>query len=257
MERFKDKVVLVTGATSGMGRSTALAFAAAGAQVVAAARDEKRGLQLVEESRARQASEIVYRRADVTIEEDVEALVTWTVKTFHRLDAAVNTAGINPHGSIMDGRGEDFDAIFSTNTKGLFFCLKHQMRAMRATGGALVNINSIGGERFLPNRGLYCASKSAASVLVRAAAVEGGEFGIRANEIAPGTIDTPMLRETWARRTNQDAATASEAIKARIPLKRLGEADEIAQAVMFLCSDAGRYITGARLTIDGGLVLVV
>jgi NAD(P)-dependent dehydrogenase (short-subunit alcohol dehydrogenase family) len=257
MDRFTDKVILVTGATSGMGRSTALAFAAEGAKVIAAGRDEKRGLQLVDEGRARHANEIVYRRTDVSLEEDVEALVTWTSRTFNRLDAAINTAGINPHGSIMDGRSEDFDAIFSTNTKGLFFCLKHQMRALRDTGGALVNINSIGGERFLPNRGLYCASKAAATMLVRAAAVEGGAFGIRVNEISPGTIDTPMLRETWARRTNQDAATASDAIKAKIPLKRLGEADEVAQAVMFLCSDEARYITGARLTIDGGLVLVV
>jgi len=256
MSGFTDRVVLITGATSGIGRATALGFAAAGAHVIAAGRDEKRGADLVAEARTRYGAEVVFRRADITIEENVEALVNWALVAFKRLDSAINTVGINPHGSLQESRSEDFDAIFATNTKGVFHCLKHEIKAMRDSGGAIVNVSSIAGERFLSNRGLYCASKAAASMLVRAAAVEAGEFGIRVNEIAPGTIDTPMLRETWARR-NQSAAIAPDTIKAKIPLKRLGDAAEAAHAIMFLCSDEAKFITGARLTIDGGLVLVV
>lgn len=256
MGEFAEKVILITGATSGIGRASALAFAAIGAKVIAAGRDDQRGLGLVEEARTR-GLEITYRRADITIEQNVEALIASTIETFGRLDAAVNTAGINPHGSLQESRSEDFDTIFLTNAKGVFFCLKHEIKAMRRAGGAIVNISSIAGERFLANRALYCASKAAANMLVRAAAVEAGEFGIRVNEIAPGTIDTPMLRETWARRKSQGVSTSSEAITARIPLKRLGQANEVAQAVVFLCSDKAKFITGARLTVDGGLVLVV
>lgn len=255
MEEFKGRVILVTGATSGIGRSTALAFAAAGAQVIAAGRDNQRGLALVSEAQTR-GMDLIYRRADITLEQTVEELLAGIMDSFGRLDGAVNTVGINPHGPLHEARSEDFDAIFSTNTRGVFYCLKHQIRAMQKLGGAIVNVGSIAGERYLGNRSLYCASKAAAGMLVRAAAVEAAGFGIRVNEVAPGTIDTPMLRETWARRS-KESTNASAAVIAKVPLQRLGDADEVAQAIMFLCSDHAKFITGARLTIDGGLVLVV
>ena len=255
MSGFNDKTVLITGGTSGIGRSTALGFAAAGANVVIAGRNEAPGLEVIKAAED-SPGKCSFHRADIAIESDVEELVDSVITSYGQLDIAVNTAGINPHGPLDTRSSEDFDTIFAVNTKGVFLCLKHMIRAMKASGGAILQVGSIASERSLAQRGLYCASKSAANMLVRTAAIEAAPFGIRINEVAPGTVDTPMLRETWSRR-EESVDTLAASVMAAVPLKRLGEASELAAAIMFLCSDQAGYITGARLTIDGGLILVV
>lgn len=255
MGDFTGRIAVVTGATSGIGRSVALAFAARGAEVIASGRDRVRGDAVVAEATAA-GGRCSFIAANVGQERDVAALVEGVIARHGRIDAAVNSSGVNPHNPMTEALGEDFDRIFDTNTKGLFHCLKHLMRAMTVTGGAIVNIGSLGGERALPGKGLYCASKAAANMLVRTAAIEGGPLGIRVNEVAPGTIDTPMLRETWGR-GGADPEVGIAGISAKVPARRLGKPEEIAAAVLFLCSDEARYINGASVAVDGGMVLAV
>ena len=185
MSGFNDKTVLITGGTSGIGRSTALGFAAAGANVVIAGRNEAPGLEVIKAAED-SPGKCSFHRADIAIESDVEELVDSVITSYGQLDIAVNTAGINPHGPLDTRSSEDFDTIFAVNTKGVFLCLKHMIRAMKASGGAILQVGSIASERSLAQRGLYCASKSAANMLVRTAAIEAAPFGIRINEVGAG-----------------------------------------------------------------------
>ena len=247
------KVTIVTGATAGIGRATAVAFAREGARLVLASRRKDEGeetLALVQQAGA----EGIFVTTDITQEAQVEALVRQATDTYGRLDCAVNDAGFDVSGAITDDTAEDFASNFDTNAKGTFFCLKYELRAMRATGGgAIVNIGSVAGQVPIPGNTLYGASKRAVTGLTQSAAVEGGPHGIRVNEISPGTTLTEMLLKYIA--MNSARGYTLDAYNRTTVLGRIGKPEELAAAILFLCSDAASYITGVTLTVDGGATL--
>src|SRR5436190_17940680 len=244
---FENKVALVTGAASGMGLTTARAFAEAGAAVA---------LADVNESAVRSAAEelvvaghkVIGIRCNVADEAEVAAMVAQTVATFGRLDAAFNNAGIqSPAAEAADVSGEEFDRVNAVNLHGVWACMKHELRQMREQGsGAIVNCSSIGGLVGLPGRASYHASKHGVLGLTKSAALEYAPRGIRINAVCPGTIATPMVADMEAK----GELDMAEAIRNQ-PIGRLGTADEIAAAVLWLCSPGASFVVGVALPVDG------
>jgi NAD(P)-dependent dehydrogenase (short-subunit alcohol dehydrogenase family) len=255
MSDFSGKIVLVTGATSGIGRGASVAFAEAGATVLVAGRRQVEGYQTLSLVEAAGGGGAFFP-LDVAAEDQVAGVVERILSDYGRLDFAVNCAGINPTAPFWEYTEADYRKIFDTNVKGTFLCLKHEILAMRSTGGVIVNVGSIAGQRALRLHALYNASKSAASMLTRTAALEAAEFGIRVNELSPGSIDTPMLRSLWERETG-DSPVGAQAIISATPLKRFGTPSEAASAILYLCSPGAGFVTGASLTMDGGLSLAI
>ncbi|WNV85196.1 glucose 1-dehydrogenase [Umezawaea sp. Da 62-37] len=247
---YTGQVAFVTGASSGMGLATARAFAAAGAAVALADIDETALTAAVEQLTAagHQALAIV---CDVTDETQVAAAVDRTVDTFGRLDMAYNNAGIQiPPTDAADESAEQFDRVNAVNLRGIWASMKHELRHMRAQGsGAIVNCSSLGGLVGIPGRASYHATKHGVIGLTGSAALEYAPRGIRVNAICPGTIDTPMVDDMIAK-GELDRAQA----EAGQPINRLGTADEIAQAVLWLCSPAAGFVIGVALPVDGGYV---
>ena len=255
MTRFHDKVALVTGATSGIGRATAIAFGAQGAKVVVTGRREKEGHEALDMVRAA-GGDGVFLQLDISVEGEVVGVIREIKSRYGRLDFAVNSAGNDIARPLTEFSDADYDAIFNPNVKGLFFCLKHEILAMRDNGGgAIVNIGSVAAQMSDLGNSLYNASKSAAHSLTRTAATEAAGYRIRVNEIAPGPILTPMLEGFLQTAAAAGSAFNSASIAANIALGRIGSADEIANAAMFLCSNDAAFITGASLTVDGGFLL--
>src|SRR5882762_2499642 len=244
---LKDSVVLITGALTGIGRAAAFAFAEEGAKVVVSGRKDVEGNALADELRALGA-EAEFIKADVRYEADVQALVDGTVRRFGRLDIAVNNAGTEGlRGSIIDQTEETYKATFDTNVLGTLLSLKYELRVMLAQGsGSIVNISSTYGRRGAAGASLYSASKHAVEGLTKSAALEGAPSGVRVNMVAPGPIDTGMLK----RFTGTDERKAG--LTATVPLKRVGTPEEIAQTIVFLASDKASFITGASYPVDGG-----
>jgi NAD(P)-dependent dehydrogenase (short-subunit alcohol dehydrogenase family) len=245
-----SSIVLVTGALTGIGRATALAFAKEGATVVVSGRREPEGQALAAELKAQGAADAAFIRADVRHEAEVRSLVEQTVERFGRLDVAVNNAGIEgATGPITEQGADNYDAIFDTNVRGVLFSLKHEMRAMLAQGGgAIVNLSSVAGLIGFPGASVYVASKHAVEGLTKSAALEGAAAGVRVNAVAPGPIQTDMLDRFVGR--NEDAKAG---LLAANPSRRAGSVDEIAQTIVFLASDKARYLTGQSVAVDGGM----
>ena len=240
-------VVLITGALTGIGRATALAFAREGARVVVSGRRTEAGRQLAEELRAEQA-DAEFIQADVRHEDDVRRLVDETLARFGRLDVAVNAAGTEGQPSpITDQTPESYASVFDTNVLGTLLAMKHEMLAMLAQGsGSIVNISSTMGERGAPNVALYTASKHAVEGLTKSGALEGAAAGVRVNAIAPGPVQTAMLDRLTG---NEEKKTA---FLSNVPLKRAGSPEEIADAILFVSSDKASFITGQIIRVNGG-----
>jgi len=245
---MSSPIVLITGALTGIGRATALAFAREGARLVVSGRRDEAGRALAAELRDLGA-EAEFIRADVRHDAEVAALVDQTVARFGRLDIAINNAGTEGTGGpITEQTAENYAAIFDTNVLGVLFSLKHELRVMQAQGsGSIVNVSSVAGKVGFPGAGLYVASKHAVEGLTKSAALEGVAAGIRVNAVAPGPIQTDMLD-----RFTGNNADAKAGFLSSIPAQRAGTVEEIAETILFLASDKAKYLTGQSLAVDGG-----
>src|SRR5580700_8114257 len=244
---MSNPVVLITGGLTGIGRATAIAFAKEGARLVVAGRREDAGQQLTTELRALGA-EAEFIRADVRKEDDVRALVDKTVARFGRLDIAVNNAGTEGKpGPVTEQTAETYAATFETNVLGTLLSIKHELRVMQGQGsGSIINISSTYGHEGAAGASVYAASKHAVEGLTKSAALEAAGFGVRVNAVAPGPTDTGMLTRFTG------TAEKKAAMRKGVPLGRLGEPMEIAQAAVFLASDHASFVTGQILAADGG-----
>ena len=240
-------VVLITGALTGIGRATALAFAKEGARIVVSGRHDEAGQNLVAELR-RLDAEAEYVSADVRHEDDVRNLVERTVARFGRLDVVDNNAGTEGKpGPLTDQSAESYAATFDTNVLGTLLSMKHELRVMMPQRhGSIVNVSSTYGHLGAAGASLYAGSKHAIEGLTRSAALEAAEFGVRVNVVAPGPIDTAMLTRFTG------TAERKAGLVAGVPLQRIGRPEEIAQMIVFLASDKASFSTGATFAIDGG-----
>jgi len=245
---FAGQVALVTGAGSGMGLATARAFADAGAAVVLADVNDS-ALQAAVAELRRAGHKALAVTCDVSDEGRVATMIERTVATFGRLDMAFNNAGIQvPPNDAADEPAEAFDRVNAINLRGVWACMKHELKQMREQGsGAIVNCSSLGGLVGLPSRAAYHASKHGVIGLTRSAALEYAPRGIRINAVCPGTIDTPMVSEMLEKQKD-----AMAEIMKQQPIGRLGRADEIAAAVLWLCSPGASFVIGVALPVDGG-----
>jgi NAD(P)-dependent dehydrogenase (short-subunit alcohol dehydrogenase family) len=246
---LNTNVVLITGALTGIGRATAMAFAKEGARIVVSGRSDEAGQKVAAEIRA-SGAEAEFVHADVRHEDEVRKLVDQTVARFGRLDVAVNAAGTEGEpGPVTEQSAESYAATFDTNVLGTLLSMKHELRVMLAQGhGSIVNLSSVVGRIGAPGASVYVASKHAVEGLTKSAALEATAFGVRVNAVAPGPIDTGML----TRFTGTDERKAG--LIAGVPLKRAGTPEEIAQIIVFLSSEKASYITGASIAADGGKV---
>ena len=247
---MENKVVLVTGGGSGIGRAAALAFADAGAKVVVSGRRETEGFETVALIK-KAGGQGTFIQADVSKEADVERLVTQTVSTYGHLDAAFNNAGIE--GEVGKQTHEqtvaNYRAVIDTNVLGVLLAMKYEVGAMlKNGGGAIVNNASVGGLIGFPGVSVYVASKHAVLGLTKSAALEYAKQGVRVNAVSPGGIETPMLN----RFTGGPGTQFFNQLAGMHPVGRLGRPEEIAEAVLWLCSDKASFVTGLSLTADGG-----
>ena len=256
MSDMHDKVALITGASSGIGRATAEAFAAQGAKVVLAARraDELAALSKAIVDRGGTATSVT---TDVSLATDVERMVRHAIETFGRLDYAVNNAGTEGQfAGVVDLPEEEWDRVLDTNLKGTFLCLKYEARAMLAGGhgGAIVNVGSVNSFLGFPTGSAYVSSKHGQIGLTTSVSAELAPQGIRVNLVCPGIIDTPMHRRLRGLIGDEIYDTVLER---SVHTRRAGRPEEIAKSIVFLCSDDATYITGTTLTADGGFALTI
>ncbi|MDC7125949.1 MAG: glucose 1-dehydrogenase [Spirochaetales bacterium] len=254
---IKDKVVLITGGSSGIGRAAALDFASLGAKIVVTAAHNVAGgeetVKLIREAGA--SGEFI--KADVSSEEDVRNMVDEVVSMHGRLDCAFNNAGIGPDGvripyvPLTDLDTETWDSIMNTNLKGIFLCLKYELKQMqKQEKGSIVNTASIGGLKMAPNFGAYGPSKAGVIAITRSAAIENAKNGIRVNVVCPGpTKGTNLMSNTMSVNPEEEKILTEHVI----PMGKMGTVEDVARAVVWLCSDFSGFITGQALSVDGGM----
>jgi NAD(P)-dependent dehydrogenase (short-subunit alcohol dehydrogenase family) len=244
---MNNPVILITGALTGIGRATALAFAKTGARLVVSGRRAAEGKALEIELQ-KLGAEAVFVQADVRHEEEVRRLIDQTVARFGRLDAAVNNAGTEGQpGPIVGQTAESYAATFDTNVLGTLLSLKHELRVMTVQkNGSIINISSTYGHRGAANASLYTASKHAVEGLTRSAALEAASSGVRVNAVAPGPTDTGMLDRFTGTPENKAALVSG------VPLGRVGKPADIAHMIVFLASDAASFVTGEIVSVNGG-----
>jgi NAD(P)-dependent dehydrogenase (short-subunit alcohol dehydrogenase family) len=241
---YTNKIVLVTGGTSGIGKVTAIAFANAGAKVVITGRREKEGAEVVAQIN-NTGGTASFVRADVSKDVDIVKAIDFVLATYGRLDVAFNNAGVEMLGPLDKVTEEQYRSTFDINVWGVLNSMKHEIPAMlKGGGGAIVNTSSIAGHIGLAQASIYVATKHAVEGLTKAAAVEFAKQGIRVNAVAPGTIDTEMVARF--------PTEAQEWLKSQHPVGRFGTSEEIAGAVLYLASDAAKFTTGTILAVDGG-----
>jgi len=246
-KQFEHQVVLITGATAGIGYATAIAFAREGARLVVSGRNTKAGQQLLAELHA-MGAQAEFVQADVSDEAQVTQLVERCVARFGRLDVAVNSAGYEgARGPIREQTVEAYTAAFNANALGTFLCLKHQLRVMAdQASGAIVNLSSTMGSRGNALAPMYVASKHAIEGFTKSAALEACQFNVRVNAVAPGPIATEMLERI------ADGADKLPMVAATIPAGRIGRPEEVADAILFVASQQASFITGQVLHVNGG-----
>src|SRR3989449_7756861 len=246
---FSGKVALVTGGTSGIGKATAIKFARAGAKVVLTGRREKEGAQVVAEIK-KLGGDAAFVRADVAKDADVKAMVDFTVDKFGRLDVAFNNAGVEWKGPLDQATEAEYRRIFDINVWGVLNSMRHEIPAMlKNGGGAIVNNSSVAGHVGLGQVSVYIASKHAVEGLTKSVALEFAKQNIRINAVAPGVIATDMLDRFAGK-----AGEMRDSLTSIIPVGRVGAGEEIAAAVLYLCSDDAKFTTGTSLVVDGGYV---
>jgi NAD(P)-dependent dehydrogenase (short-subunit alcohol dehydrogenase family) len=244
---FEGKVVLVTGGTSGIGKATAIEFARAGAKVVVSGRREKEGAEIVNEIK-KLGGEAAFVRADVAKDADIQAMVQFTVDKFGKLDVAFNNAGVEWTGPLDQATETEYRRVFDINVWGVLNSMRHEIPAMlKNGGGAIVNTSSVAGHVGLAQVSVYIASKHAVEGLTKSVALEFAKQNIRVNAVAPGIIATEMF-DRFAGDELRDQIIST------VPVARVGAAEEIAAAVLYLASDAAKFTTGTSLVVDGGFV---
>ena len=249
---FVNKVALVTGAASGIGLATAKAFAESGASVALADWNEKAARSAAEELTA-QGHKAIAIRCDVADDAQVEAMVGQTVATFGRIDAAYNNAGVqNVLAETADTTREDYDRVMGVNLRGEWCCMKFELQQMRKQGnGAIVNCSSLGGLVGGAERGIYHAAKHGVLGFTKSAALEYANRGVRINAVCPGLIWTPMVDQM----VEAGQGEAMKAMEKSVPMGRVGRPEEIANAVLWLCSDLASYVTGQSISVDGDFIM--
>ncbi|WXG44983.1 MAG: glucose 1-dehydrogenase [Promethearchaeati archaeon SRVP18_Atabeyarchaeia-1] len=253
--KLKNKVAIITGGSSGIGRATAVLFAKEGANVVIADTDLKGGeetLNLIKKERL----DALLVKADVSKAAEVRNMVYRTIEKYGKIDILINNAGVVRVGSLDDYTEDDFDLLFRVNVKGVFLCCKYVVpHLIKQESGAIVNLASIAAHVGQVNHSLYCASKAGALAITRALALDLAPHHIRVNSISPGATDTPMLRSDVAKQAkqrNMDPEDLKKEFEAQGVLGRWAKPEEVAAGILFLASDESSYMTGADILIDGG-----
>jgi NAD(P)-dependent dehydrogenase (short-subunit alcohol dehydrogenase family) len=249
---FSGKTILITGAASGIGKATALAFASAGANVVLADINQAAGQALAEDI-SRGGGKALFVDADVTHAQQVAQLINAAVTHFGALDYAFNNAGIEEeHARLAHSDEQLFDRMMAINVKGVWLCMKHELSVMQTQGfGVIVNMASVAGLGGAPKHAIYAATKHAVVGLTKSAAAEYGALGIRVNSVCPAVIRTPMYERVVAAKLAD-----AQAITRMHPIGRIGEVNEVAAAVLWLCSEAASFVTGHQLSVDGGFTAI-
>jgi NAD(P)-dependent dehydrogenase (short-subunit alcohol dehydrogenase family) len=251
MIRLDGKVAIVTGGTGGIGQGVAQAYGAAGAKVVVSGRNEAEGAAVVARIEA-QGGTAHFHRTDVSRESEVEALIRDTVMRYGHLDIAFNGAGVASLGPLADLDEADFDRVFAINVKGLWLCMKHEIRQFLAQGdgGVIVNAGSVQGHIAFGGSSHYTATKHAVSAYTRSGAKEYAKHGIRINQIAPGLVNTPLIKPLF----DANPALREERLKG-YPIGRFAEVEDVVGSALFLASDLSSYVNGISLPVDGGYLV--
>jgi len=246
--QLEGRVAVVTGGSSGIGRATALRFAGEGARVVIADVNVEGGestVRLIEDV----GGEAVFVRTDVAKAIEVEALINHAVQVYGRLDAAFNNAGISIEGRVHEVSEAEWDQLLGVNLKGVWLCMKYELiQMLKQGGGAIVNMSSVWGVVGMTGEAPYVASKHGVSGLTKAGALDYASEGIRVNEVCPGLIHTPMTANTLSNPVRRERVVSKE------PVGRPGTPEEVAEAVVWLCTDAASFVTGHALVVDGGFL---